>query len=394
MKLKAAKFEARQNRTKRWVAKLATLTPVFAAAVLLFYQQFIASSRNASYLVFDRRGDQSASGHSFYENKPDNNKRKPFLPHDEFFRKQTSRSIDNLTAYFYFDLPKSDPVLEPLWTCSSWHRDSKLIFLHVPRSAGSTIRSILLAYASHCKAAIAFVSHCIDLSSEHMNGDETWINGRGSWAVGQDCWLTFLANKSGDILMESHPQSIAPRVSSDLLHNNGVSILSGQIPLGCELHWTPDVNIVAGTPVKSRAMYVAFFRRPLDRFVSEFMLRLPGTGSVSIDEAVKLLNQTVVAARSEGIFRDKLSGYFITPEQKSMVENENIIWNPELRKNLTLINLSKSDIMFGIVERMPESLEMLQYLIDKDSEIPSLSRHFSSRVHLDKILSLPSSKYS
>ena len=47
--------------------------------------------------------------------------------------------------------------------------------------------------------------------------------------------------------------------------------------------------------------------------------------------------------------------------------------------------------MFGIVERMPESLEMLQYLIDKDNEIPSLSRHFSSRVHLDKILSLPSS---
>ena len=46
--------------------------------------------------------------------------------------------------------------------------------------------------------------------------------------------------------------------------------------------------------------------------------------------------------------------------------------------------------MFGIVERIPERLEMLQYLLEEDNEIPSLSLYFKSLKQLDTIISQPS----
>ena len=166
------------------------------------------------------------------------------------------------------------------------------------------------------------MSHCIDLAFEHMHGNETWINGRGSWAAGQKCWLTFLANHTGETVVESRPWPFAPSVSTDLLRDNNVDILSGQLPLGSDAFWATSADDNrgggggGGEGFGGSAQFVIFFRRPLERFVSEFMFRTPDVDSLSVEDAVALLNASVAAAKNEGRYRDKYSSYLITPAAK------------------------------------------------------------------------------
>jgi len=376
-----------------WIRQeLATITLValvFIITPLIVSDQCIAPSYGHRSLELDYFN----VGYDRRYYATDNTNNRTPLSKDEFFKRRKRTATNNITTYFTYDASRyhseANYKLEPLWTCSLQERRRKLVFLHLSRSAGSTIRSILRAYASYCKAGIAFVSHCIDLAHDHtIRGDEQWINGKGSWAIGQNCWLTFLANRTGDTVVESRPHAFAPTVTRDLLLDQAVDILSGQLPLGSGQYWTTRDDASNGSdPPKSDTQYVVFFRRPLERFISEFLFRIPESDNISVDQAVLRITEMVACARSEGLYRDKYSSYFITPKQKSWVEREMIDWSAERRLNLTLRNLSKGRVMFGIVERLPESIEMLQYLLDRDNEIPSLSEYFTSEKHLNKIAS-------
>lgn len=317
---------------------------------------------------------------------------------DEFFKRGPSE--DAISAYFRFDdsLYSDDNVkLDPLWKCASritqeerhlnGERKRKLIFLHIPRTAGSTIRALLRAYSSYCHAGFAAVSRCVDLSVPQMHGIEIWRNGRVSHAAGKDCILTDYANRTDETwrIETTTPSEeyFWPRnVSTALLKDMQVDILSGELPLGSDEYWyTTDSN---GKQEPADVQYVVFFRQPLEKFVSEVMFRKAGSVHLSIEEAAGLVHEVAVNAMSAGRYREKYSNYLITPRQKDWVEREDVRWTPEHRVNLTLTNLVSKKILVGLVERMPESFELLRYILDRENEVPRIFQFFSASDKVSK----------
>lgn len=321
------------------------------------------------------------------------------LQQGEFFKIKPSNA--SLQHFFSFDntIDAGDNVLlNPLWNCSiritedGRHlddgRNRKLIFLHIPRTAGSTIRALLRAYSDFCHAGFAVVNRCVDLSFRQLNGNSIWRNGRESLAADQDCVLMYIANRtSGTRSLATTP--IEPSVvSTALLQIMQVDILSGQLSIGSDEGWyTTGSN---GKQVNLEAQYVAFFRQPLHKFVSETMFHTTASDSLSIEEAVALVNSTAFNAKRDGRYYEKYSNYLITPEQKDFVDRERVKWSPERRVNLTLTNLLKKSVLVGVVERMPESMQLLKYVLDGENETSTIFQFFSSTERVSKLANVAS----
>jgi hypothetical protein len=297
--------------------------------------------------------------------------RRSSVTRDEFYKKRLSDEA--VEEYFRFNpslYSEENFRLEPMWTCSDMgrtvpDRQKKLIFVQMSRSAGSTIRALLRGYASYCKAGIAIVTNCIDLGLEHMNGIDRWINGRSSVRSWQDCYLSYAANRTGYEIP-------VHRVSSMLLEYIPVDILAGHIPIGSDECWSN------GKGEHVDVQYVVFFRHPIDKYVSEIMFLHKDQSEMSIGEAVDLLNKTITTELTTGNYHEKYSNHLITPEQKEWAEKEGVRWLPERRTNLSLINLFSKKVLVGIVERMPQSLQLLEFVMDGRKDIPSMFRFFSS----------------
>jgi hypothetical protein len=381
---------------------------------------------------------------------------RPIIARDEFFHK--GPSIDEINDFFRFDVNlytqrfaenKSDSSyfqLQPLWTTnvSSFNamevetiddtliNKRKLIFIHTSRTAGSTIRAVLLGFASQYPSPLTLlsISRCFDLSIHFMEGDDRWRNGRYSLTdtAGSDClWSlheTLPSPTSGMDSSTNHSSTdgrwkptrtysrtnTGPNdsLSSAFLQDTSVNIIAGQVPLGCDEFWYSKRSLTS-SPMDGRpsaallthpvhAQYVIFFRHPLDQFVSEFMLRKSGgnglghaNDTLTVDDAIRMLRETLERAASishehEPMYWEPTSAHaFIAPRQMEWVERFGVSWSPERRVNVTLSNLLQHDILVGLVERMPESLSMLQYLLDPEKQMSAVFQFFTSEENVSHL---------
>ena len=294
----------------------------------------------------------------------------------------------------------------------------KLIFIHTSRTAGSTIRAILRAYSVRQNKTLLSINRCMDVNYEFMESTDTWRNGRYANPRTNSAYMncmgtlyshnsigdsrsnvlststTMLNNSSSqDSAERSVDSNPADRISSTYLNENSIDILSGQIPLGSDESWFHPVHVNSnGTNTLPhlkhvKARYVIFFRHPMDQFVSEFVSRTMKEGdddTRSVFDIVCQIKRVVTEANQKQSYYEPLSSHaFITPKQMGWVERQsNILWTPERRINVTRMNLlhNTNEIVIGLVERMSESLSMLQYLIDPDDESTSLIiQYFTSQ---------------
>jgi len=298
---------------------------------------------------------------------------RPPLTRDEFFQKPLSQA--ELDAYFAFDYPSTPTVemgmVEALWTCSDIKRHTKLAYVQVARTGGSTIRAFLRGYSDFCHAGIAVLTNCIDLGLEYMEGDDIWANGRTSHRAVQDCQLSFAANRTD-------PLDHTGKVSTSFLEQHDIDIVAGHLPIGANEFWTDR----EGQSVDLR--YIVFFREPLSKYVSEILF-LHRFKHLSIQDAVALINQTAFQDLKKGNYHEKYSNYLISPDQKEWAAKEGVEWNAERRVNLTLSNIVQNQAVIGLIERIPESFQLLQYVLDREREISKLFEFFSSKEKVDKV---------
>lgn len=300
--------------------------------------------------------------------------KRPSRGFDEFFHK--SPSDDALRAFFSFAPNKTKlGYLEPLWTCSDYarrprERHRKLVFIHVRRAGGATIRALLKAYAFMCHAAFASVGRCVDLGREYLDGEENWMNSMGSRRSGLACLLSWAENRSGHSLIEGFG-----RVNSEFLRKHEIDILSGELPLGCDESWMSK----AGNQVS--AQYVTLIRDPVTKYISEFMFEHRERNLTSAD-AISLIRQRIRNQSAHGEYHNVFSNHFVSPAQKSWMSFEHVPWTEERKVNLSLSNLVNNHVAVLILERLPESLVILQSLIDGDLDVSNLFRFF---VTTDKI---------
>lgn len=305
--------------------------------------------------------------------------RRTRLKRDEFIHKWASEK--EIADFFHFEVPSDKELgrVDPMWTCSDYRknpreRQKKLIFVHMPRSAGATIRTLLRGYSHFCNAGMATVSHCVGLGLEYMEGSVVWRNGRASRWAGQNCYLSTTENRTGHSI-------VGENISTALLEKYEIDILAGHIPLGCDEFW------IDGSNAHVDAQYVVFLREPLHKYVSQLLFE-HREKNLSIDDALSLVNETVLNQTRLGNYYEKSSNYLITPDQKAWAERERVSWNAERRRNLTLSNIINKRVLIGLVERIPQSLEILQYVLDERQELPKLFEYFSSIEKLNNITKL------
>ena len=299
-----------------------------------------------------------------------------FVAFDEFFKKPPSDKV--ISEFFNFDDSTSDFLspIKPFWTCESKQRKGNLVYIHMHRSAGFTIRALLRAYGNLCGAGVALISHCLDVSHASMEEGEFWMNeGLSSPRQGKECWLSYLANRTGEEYQVNNTNS----VTSKLLKENNVDIFGDHLPVGTLDKWkdangnyTPDVR------------YITFFREPLQQFVSHHIIASKDSNR-SVEEVADRVFAFASSKLQAGQYLDKISNHFMTPDQKRWIDEERIEWTHERRANLTMKNLLEYNVMIGLVERFPESLKLLQYLIDGNGSMSQMFEFFSSPEKIDKM---------
>ena len=298
---------------------------------------------------------------------------RPWVAFDEFFKKPPSDDV--VQEFFRYDDPTEAEVseLKPFWKCKSKDRHGKLVYLHMYRSAGFSVRAILRAYANLCEVGVAFVSNCVDISHASMEGDEFWMNeGLSSPRKGKECWLSHLENRTGEEYATTNA------VTTALLKENEVDIIGDHLPIGVLDQWKDlDGNI-------TDARYVTFFRDPLEKFVSNYVFSNQ-TVHDSVDETADALYAIASKKLNAKKYLDKTSNHFMSPSQKFWIDDERLEWTNERRANLTMKNLANYNVVIGLVERFSQSLDLLQYLIDGDGDLAQMFQFFSSPEKVDRV---------
>lgn len=263
-----------------------------------------------------------------------------------------SNSID-LEVSFSLDFPaNASDLIHPIWTCSKKleNKKKKLIFVHVYKTAGSTLRRLLFLYGKSCDHPYTDIVSCSDLSHESIN--ESMTNKDALWKdrkTGSPC-----TNKHTTDIEETRVISKHSMKTSDLITYE-VDILAGHVSLGVDRYWHTDFSRT--NPVE--AQYVTFVREPLHRFVS-FLLYAHKNQHWSKQEAYDYIKKRVIEENEAQNHINVYSHYLLTPLQKEvdLSDSEEIV---QIKENFISYNM-----LVGVVKHMDESLSLLQSVIDPE----------------------------
>jgi hypothetical protein len=359
---------------------LVTLLSILAALVL-----FPALRQQLDYAPFYYRSMELLVDYPpimFHQQQSTNKTfhlRRPRLARSFFFH--TGASEEEINKFFYWDptsIQNSSIALQPRWSCRDVStRTSKLVFHHMPKSGGITIRALLKGYSLFCNASVAMVSHCTFLGRESMDGIIHWSNGHNTKHAKRNCMLATALNRSGHIVTKEQ------RLSTDFLNEHNFDVLAGHLPLGSDEFWKDPA-----TAKHVSVQNLVFFRRPLEKFVSQIVADHPSLLGGTVDETAALIYQVVQNRTAHGDYFEMYSRTLIRPEQRSWVELERVNWTPEQRLHLSLQNMVESRMIVGILERLEPSIELIRFLLDKDEEVPKLAFSYFASEKLSKRISI------
>jgi Sulfotransferase family len=242
------------------------------------------------------------------------------------------------------------PEIQPLWHCDANttatptnNNHSKLIFVHIFKTAGSSLRSFFDKYGQACGKGVALVVDCSNQRPPH-NTTEVWQH----W---KPCELKSAYNRHHDHLAErwhNLTTAMLPQLETD--------ILMGHMSLGLHQGWLERDQ----QPVTPQ--YVTFFRDPLSKLVSArtyTYFRVLGKNWTR-EETVQQIKASVYEDVAKQKYYEVYSQYLLTPWQKQEIRTT--------RQKIHLVqeNLVRFPIIIGMVEEMDASLELLAFALQED----------------------------
>lgn len=264
------------------------------------------------------------------------------------------------------------PLLSPFWKCYDpsavqQGRPEKVIFVHVFKTAGMSIRELLLRYAVSCHAGIGLVAQCSGVSADSLQQHSSsasrmgqWINGFGS-NHRKPCRVKAIDRNQTDISL--------PKLRMEPRQLSHLDLLAGHLSL---------VGNDSGFSASSQSIqYIIFFRSAIAKFVSGIMYQKKDQ-HYSFHDIVTLIRKRVRGELKQKKYREGYSAYLLSPQQKQMLygSSNHTKNNVEIRIQRIIDNLHLENIVFGIVERMSESLEIIQYVLDSEEEQTPLFESF------------------
>jgi len=254
---------------------------------------------------------------------------------------------------------------------------SKLVFVHVFKTAGSTIRSFFRAYAERCRRGWTCAIGCslVDpMTLGPTSGKQTWALLRHTIS-GIDtnhkkpegyCRMKDYITRAGLKREFLGPFESRSEVANEHIYHD-TDILGGHMPLGIgEKSW-PGVQEVR---------YLTFVRSAVSKYVSARIYSAP---DLSTKKYVRLIRKTLnkeQEVQGEKRYHQGYSKYLITPEQhkRGIDVSKNSLNAVESARMRSIIcdNLYRMNVTVGVVERWSESMELLQDLIDPTRQATDL----------------------
>lgn len=241
----------------------------------------------------------------------------------------------------------SPSSLAPFWQCTNGRsRDQKLAFVHVFKTAGSTFRALLGAYARTCRRGLLIVGDCSRYNP--LRSNSTLQTGFGNDKA-RSCTSRTSSSRS-------NPQQalFAPGQAMDAsVAASEVDLWVGHLPLG----------------MCNDCRYITFVREPRHKFVSAF-LYIHRAQAYTEAQAIAALQERIRAQAAKGAHYDGYGNYFLTPAQKARLAEERVSRPDQVQ--LMLDNLQNLPVLVGVVERMPASVALVRHWIDPMHQLKAL----------------------
>jgi len=208
---------------------------------------------------------------------------------------------------------------------------------------------------------------CSGLSWESMISS-TWANRRAPGAEkGVRCRIESAKDRQGKVVKGMK------YVETSFLKSS-VDALVGQIPMGSHQKWNDSANdnILPQYVVSLRCPFAWFLSSMFDKVMLQKEEDLPLQPNSTfaaddghlVDDIIKAIKEKVQGDLSSNVYHEVYARYLITPSQISWIQKEQADIGIEHRVNLSLRNIVENNAVLVIAERLLESLELLEYVMD------------------------------
>ncbi len=257
--------------------------------------------------------------------------------------------ISKLPSHYHSKLrPSIQASIQPLWTCNGGSSNfEKLLFVHVFKTAGSTMRSFFHNYAKNCRnRSYATLTKCTQVDSKRVVSS-TW----------SPCILADATTKGRHRLLNQQPVRKA-----DLQYD----ILGGHFRLGLLDYLSTRRKNIKPNP---KFRNIVFFRNAAIKYISgKVYVKSQRKKTFTTAEIIQSIQDEMKHSKRSKKFHSKYSTYLLTPEQQQLSGN----WTSSQQVQVMVQNLIDYNVTIGIVEDMEGSMEILQHLLDPQSESASL----------------------
>ena len=280
-----------------------------------------------------------------------------YAPRDEtaMAPQPLNNSAANQDTSSLLDLFEPRRSIRRLWNCGDLAGLNKLIFVHIFKTAGSTLRAFFNSYGEQCRKGVTLMVGCSKMKPPR-NFSSTWD---------KPCQAEFIYRRNHkDRIIPSSRGGPEAGWSFDDLITYETDILMGHIPIGLGDQWI-DKDEQKQLLAPAEAQYVTFVREPVHKFVSGrlFTEKQYRKELKSYEEAIERIRNHVFRERAYGRYYDGYSPYLLTPEQK--------VNKPRMQDKVALVqqNLVEFPVLIGVTERMSDSLDLLRYVINQDGAV-------------------------
>ncbi|KAL7460322.1 hypothetical protein ACHAXS_000783 [Conticribra weissflogii] len=296
--------------------------------------------------------------------------------------------------------PKYSPALAKLairpspWTCGDEDDNSIdpltnqrpiFVFVHIYKTAGSTLRSFFFHFAALCKKSWMLLISCTEVNLPSIQTDA------GNW---KNCKV------KGELTRDGNAVGRKAAVSNAIVRER-IDVLLGHLRIGTADYSFPTLTN-STAPMQQQSAppplrYILVLRNPMDRFVSGVIFQLCTTtekglaGNVTQEEVVRLVKKKVRNGRKSNQYHERILKYLLTPVQvdtiskymnrinryKSAIRKEknatqqrlpNAAINneeemTEYKARLAIHNLFHYNAIVGMTEQMPRSMNMIRHAL-------------------------------
>lgn len=225
-------------------------------------------------------------------------------------------------------------------------------FVHVYKTAGSTLRDFFSKYANLCRKSLMVIVGCTEVNPRILK----------SGANLDKCRLKYVIDRRRNIIHHDEmpkEDRVYLTVNTTILQNN-FDILAGHYRIGM-------LDNIFSTNMR----HIVFLRQPQERYVSSILYRAKNQHSdhkaETVEGTAQYIKENIFKARKKNDYNESIFKYLLTPEQVETMRKKKKGEDKTMEKTrLVIENLVHYNTIVGMTERFSESMLILKHVLLPD----------------------------